>query len=66
MAIINPTNKMAKNKYQNNALDYAEDYLDRIFGIEDSMDRRLEERIGAIVEEKLQQYNLINNKPKKF
>ena len=51
---------MTKKKYQNSALDYAEDYLERIFKIEDDMDNRLEKRIEAIVEEKLQQYNLIN------
>ena len=51
---------MTKKKYQNSALDYAEDYLERIFKIEDDMDSRLEKRIEAIVEEKLQQYNLIN------
>ena len=51
-----------KTKYQTSALDYAENYLERLFEIEDYIDRRLDMKLNTIVEKKLQQYNLyINN-----
>ena len=53
---------MTKTKYQTSALDYAENYLERLFEIEDYIDRRLDMKLNTIVEKKLQQYNLyINN-----
>ena len=48
---------MAKTKYQSAALDYAKDYLDRLLDMEDYVGRRLESKIGTIVESKLQQYS---------
>ena len=50
---------MTKSKYQSNALDYAENYLERLLEMEDYIDRRLETKINAIVEKKLREYNLI-------
>lgn len=55
---------MAKTKYQTSALDYAEDYLERLFEIEDYIDRRLDMKLNAIIEKKLQEYNLFINNPK--
>lgn len=49
---------MAKTSYQISALDYAENYLERLFEIEDYMDRRLEKMVDAMVEKKLKQYNI--------
>ena len=54
---------MKKTKYQTNALDYAENYLERLFEIEDYIDSRLDKKINSIVEKKLEQYNLFINKP---
>lgn len=56
---------MAKTQYQTSALDYAENYLERLFQIEDHMDSVLDKRIEAIVEKKINQYiTYINNNPK--
>ena len=55
---------MAKTKYQISALDYAEDYLERLFEIEDYIDRRLEMKINSIIEKKLHEHNLFINNSK--
>ena len=51
-----------KTKYQISSLDYAQNYLERLFEIEDYIDMRLNKKITAIVEdvveEKLKTFNI--------
>jgi len=53
-----------KKKYQISSLDYAQNYLERLFEIEDYIDTHLNKKITAIVEdivdEKLKHYHKPN------
>ncbi len=46
---------MEKSRYQQMALDYAKQYLDRLLDLENYVDERLHSSVNAIVESKLRQ-----------
>lgn len=47
---------MAKTKYQEAAMKYAEDYLERILKMEDLVGHNVEKRLNKIVELKFQKF----------
>lgn len=47
---------MAKTKYQDSAMAYAKDYLDRLLDMEDMLGHNVSERIDRMVEQRFQAY----------
>jgi len=47
---------MAKTKYQEAAMKYAEDYLERILKMEDLVGHNVEKRLNKMVEQKFQKF----------
>ncbi|MBQ9677090.1 MAG: hypothetical protein IJV44_03030 [Prevotella sp.] len=47
---------MAKTKYQDAAMRYAEDYLERLLKMEDLVGRNVEKKLDQMVEKKVKQY----------
>ena len=47
---------MAKTKYQEAAIKYAEDYLERILKMEDLVGHNVEKRLNKMVELKFQKF----------
>lgn len=47
---------MVKTKYQEAAMKYAEDYLERILKMEDIVGHNVEKRLNKMVEQKFQKF----------
>ncbi|MBR1447943.1 MAG: hypothetical protein IJ588_04230 [Prevotella sp.] len=47
---------MAKTKYQESAMEYAKDYLERLLDMEDMLGNNVNERIDRMVEKRFQTY----------
>lgn len=47
---------MAKTKYQESAMEYAKDYLERLLDMEDILGHNVNERIDRMVEQRFQTY----------
>ena len=50
--------RMAKTKYQEAAMEYAKDYLERLLKMEDMVGRNVEKKLDKMVEKKVKQYTL--------
>lgn len=47
---------MTKTKYQESAMSYAKDYLDRLLDMEDMLGHNVSERIDKLVEQRFMNY----------
>ncbi|MBQ9666933.1 MAG: hypothetical protein IJV33_10750 [Bacteroidaceae bacterium] len=47
---------MTKTKYQESAMKYAKEYLERLLDMEDVVGRNVEKKLDKLVEEKMQKY----------
>ena len=47
---------MAKNKYQDSAMEYSMWYLEHLLKMEDVMGQKLEEKINELLDRKLRDY----------
>ena len=47
---------MAKTKYQEAAMEYAKNYLERLLKMEDLVGRNVEKKLDQMVERKIKQY----------
>lgn len=54
---------MAKTKYQESAMAYAKNYLERLLDMEDMLGHNVNERIDRMVEQKVQAYLKTKREP---
>jgi hypothetical protein len=47
---------MAKTIYQESAMEYAKEYLDRLLDLENFVDLRVEEKLRSMVQEEIKNY----------
>lgn len=47
---------MAKTIYQESAMEYAKEYLDRLLDLENFVDLRVEEKLRGMVQEEIKNY----------
>ena len=47
---------MAKSNYQESAMEYAKEYLDRLLDLENFVDLHVEEKLRSMVQEEIKNY----------